>query len=91
MTTVKSRRIEQRIDPETEELVSKAAAMLDESVSSFVVRSARTEAERVLARSDLTLMPAEQFDAMVEALDAVPWRLSRLAKEAERPRRFTRR
>lgn len=90
MPSVKSRRIEQRIDPETEELVAKAAAMLDESVSTFVVRSARTEAQRVLARSDLTLMPAEQFDAMVAALDAAPRRLTTLAEAAERPRRFKR-
>lgn len=90
MPSVKSRRIEQRIDPETEELVSKAAAMLDESVSAFVVRSARTEAQRVLARSDLTLMPAEQFDAMVAALEAAPRRQTALAEATERPRRFTR-
>jgi uncharacterized protein (DUF1778 family) len=52
------------------------------------VRSARAEADRVLARADVTVMPAEQFDAMVAALDdprEVP-ELVRLARRAVRPR-----
>ena len=68
--STKTRRLEARLDPETDEAIAAAAALLRESVSAFVVRSARAEADRVLARGDVTLMPAEQFDAMLEALDA---------------------
>ncbi len=84
----KTRRMEQRIDEETDALLTRAAAVTHETVSAFVVRSARTEASRVLARSDLTMMPAEQFDAMVAALDAPPRRIPELADAASRARSF---
>ncbi|VTR78198.1 DUF1778 domain-containing protein [Cellulomonas hominis] len=87
----KTLRLEQRVDEETAGLVSKAASMTHESVSAFVVRSARTEAARVLARSDVTVMPAAQFDDMMHALDEAPRRLAALSEAAARPRRFTRR
>lgn len=84
----KTRRMEQRIDEDTDVLLSKAAAVTHETVSAFVVRSARDEAARVLARSDLTMMPAAQFDRMLEALDASPRRIPALAEAASRARRF---
>jgi uncharacterized protein (DUF1778 family) len=86
----KTRRMEQRIDEETDALLSRAAAATHETVSGFVVRSARAEASRVLARSDLTMMPAEQFDRMIAALDEAPRTVSALAAAAARPRRFAR-
>jgi uncharacterized protein (DUF1778 family) len=82
--------MEQRVDETTERLIVKAAGLTHESVSAFVSRSARDEAARVLARSDLTLMSAEQFDAMIAALDAAPGDLDRLAEAARRPRAYTR-
>ncbi|UJP40038.1 type II toxin-antitoxin system TacA family antitoxin [Cellulomonas palmilytica] len=84
----KTRRMEQRVDEGTEVLLSKAAAVTHETVSAFVVRSAREEAARVLARSDLTMMPAEQFDRMLAALDEEPRRVPALAEAAARARRF---
>ena len=66
---VKSRRMEARVDPETDELITRAAELTRESVSSFVIRAARDEASRVLARADLTWMPAEQFDLLITSLD----------------------
>jgi len=80
--------MEQRIDEETDVLLAKAAAVTHESVSAFVVRSARDEAARVLARSDLTMMPAGQFDEMLAALDQAPRRIPALAAAAGRARRF---
>lgn len=76
-----------RIDAETDARVQQAAALLDESVSSFVTRVVRVEADRVLGRADVTLMPAEQFDALVESLDS-PEEAPGLARAATRPRRF---
>ncbi|MBO9555853.1 DUF1778 domain-containing protein [Cellulomonas sp.] len=80
--------MEQRIDEDTDVLLTRAAAVTHESVSAFVVRSARTEASRVLARADVTLMPEAQFDRMLEALDSVPHRIAPLADAAARARRF---
>lgn len=80
--------MEQRIDEGTAVLLAKAAAVTHETVSTFVVRSARDEAARVLARSDLTMMPAAQFDRMLEALDAAPRRIPALADAASRARQF---
>lgn len=85
----KSCRIEMRVDPETEALVSEAAAAVHESVSSFVARAARAEADRVLARAEVTLIPAAQFDEMIAALDSGE-PIPALAAEAARPRRFSR-
>lgn len=85
----KTRRIEMRADPASEERISRAAALLHESVSSFVLRAASTEADRVLAHADTTLMPAEQFDALIGSLD-VPDAAPTLARIAARGRRFVR-
>lgn len=85
---VRSRRLEARVDPETDELISRAAALTHESISSFVVRAARDEAGRVLARADMTWMPAEQFDLVIDSLDhADPAPV--LKRAASRSRRFT--
>lgn len=65
----KTHRIDARIDAETDARIAHAAAITHESVSSFVSRAARTEADRVLGRADVTLMPAEQFDALIGSLD----------------------
>jgi uncharacterized protein (DUF1778 family) len=61
--------MEARVDPETYELITRAAELTQESVSGFVVRAARAEADRVLARVDVTALPAEQFDALIDSLD----------------------
>lgn len=87
MAPAKTHRLDARIDAETDARVQQAAALLDESVSSFVTRVVRVEADRVLGRADVTLMPAEQFDALVESLDS-PEEAPGLARAATRPRRF---
>lgn len=65
----KTRRLEARVDPEGEHRITEAAARTRESVSTFVLRAALNEADRVLARSDVVFMPAEQFDALMDSLD----------------------
>jgi uncharacterized protein (DUF1778 family) len=86
----RTRRIEMRADPESEALISRAAAAQRVSVSAFVLDAAAREASRVLGRADLTLMPADEFDAFVGALehaDPAP----RLAAAAAGGRRYRRR
>jgi uncharacterized protein (DUF1778 family) len=85
----KTRRVEARLDPESDDVISRAAAVLGVSKGSFLVRSARAEADRVLARADVTLMPAEQFDAMLAALDE-PEVLPVLSRLAASPKPYRR-
>lgn len=87
--TAKSRRIEARVDSESERRIVEAAAMSSESISAFIVRAARTEADRVLGRADLTFMPAEQFDTIVASLDQ-PEEAPALTRAATAERSFTR-
>ena len=56
-----------RADAESEALIALAAAAQRMSVSAFVLDAAAREASRVLGRADVTLMPADQFDAFVFA------------------------
>jgi uncharacterized protein (DUF1778 family) len=79
-----------RADPEREALIVQAAAAQRVSVSAFVLDAAAREASRVLGRADLTLMPAEQFDAFVAALDE-PDAAPHLAGAAAAERRYRRR
>jgi uncharacterized protein (DUF1778 family) len=85
----KTRRIEMRTDPRSEERIARAAAALRQSVSAFVLAAAVREADRVLARSDVTMMPAEQFDALMDALETAD-QAPHLLEVAGRPRGFTR-
>ena len=55
-----------------------------------MVGAAMAKAETVVARAGHTLMPAEQFDAMITALDdATP--INEVVELAKRPRRIVRR
>jgi uncharacterized protein (DUF1778 family) len=85
----RTKRIEMRADAESEALISAAAGARRVSVSAFVLEAATEEAGRVLGRADLTLMPADQFDALIAALDE-PDEAPRLAEAAGNPRRYTR-
>lgn len=86
----KTERIEMRTDPETGARITEAAHAAHMSVSAFVLGAAAMAAERVLARSDHTVMPTEQFDALITSLDT-PDPAPKLAEIAARRRRFTRR
>jgi uncharacterized protein (DUF1778 family) len=87
--TRRTRRIEMRADPESEDRITQAAAVCRQSVSAFVLAAAVREADVVLARADTTLMPAEQFDALIDSLD-ISDSAPRLLDAATRPRRFMR-
>lgn len=87
--TIKNARIEIRADSDSHDRITKAAALTQASVSAFVLGAANAEADRVLARSESTLMPAEQFDAILASLDQ-PDEAPTLSRIAAKPRRFTR-
>ena len=55
----------------------------------FVIDAVTAEADRVLARAEATVMPAEQFDTLLAALD-MPDEAAALARLALRDRRYRR-
>ncbi|MDR1237127.1 MAG: DUF1778 domain-containing protein [Propionibacteriaceae bacterium] len=86
---LRSRRLEARLDPDTDDLIAQAARIVGQSRSSFVVDSARDAAALIVARSDVTLMPTKQFDALISSLDQ-PDPAPRLAAAFAEPRVFVR-
>ena len=62
MTTTKKRRFELRTDEATDQLIAEAADLLYVTKSAFVADAARQAAEKVVARSDVTLMSPVVFD-----------------------------
>lgn len=62
-------RLEARVDSETNAIITRAAAALNLSKSEFVVSAVAAEAQRVVARTDVTIMPAEMFDQMMSSLE----------------------
>jgi len=89
MAITKTRRVELRTDPATDDLITEAAGLLQVAKSAFVANAARQAAERIIARSNVTLMSPEVFDAMMQSLD-VPDDSPELAKVARLPRLITR-
>lgn len=89
MTTPKTRRLELRTDEATAQLIADAADLLHVTKSAFVTDAARRAAEMVIARSDVTLMAPEVFDAMMASLDA-PDESPELATLAQLPRLIAR-
>jgi uncharacterized protein (DUF1778 family) len=83
----KTDRLEVRTDAETGDLIRRGAALAHTSTSQFVVDAARDRAEVLVARADVTLMSAAQFDALMASLDH-PTPMPALQRAAERPRRF---
>jgi len=85
----KTERIEIRTDPDSAARIAQAARAQSTTVSAFVLEAVIAAADLVLARADHTLMPADQFDELMAALDE-PDEAHVLAALAARPRRFTR-
>jgi uncharacterized protein (DUF1778 family) len=88
--STKDTRLELRVSKDDRELIEDAANYLDESVSDFTRSAALQRAQQILARSNVTLMPAEQFDALMGSLDQ-PDEALELARAIAQPRRFQRR
>lgn len=89
MSTTKTDRVEVRIARSSHEQISAAAQKVNETTSEFMRNAALDRADKILALASRTLMPAEQFDAMIQALDT-PDDAPNLEKLAAQPRRFIR-
>jgi len=83
--TVKSDRIEARLQAEQLAAIDRAAASEGVSRSAFVVTAAVERAERVFSAESITRVPASFFDDLVAALDQ-PTSAPRLARAAKRAR-----
>ncbi|MEV7043877.1 DUF1778 domain-containing protein [Amycolatopsis sp. NPDC051061] len=85
----KDERLEMRLSKTDRALIEDAAKRIDESVTDFTRNAALDRAQHVLARAEVTLMPAEQFDALFASLDIAD-EAPELAKAFAAPRRFKR-
>lgn len=77
-TSPKSQRINLRASQRQESLLRRAADAEDTSLTEFILRSAVTEAERVLADRQWFVVPDLQFEEFLVALDQ-PVRTEKLA------------
>ena len=68
-TVAKSSRLNLRVAPEDEALLRRAAAEAGESVSEFLVESARVRAEMLLADRVRFVLDDEQWDAFQASIE----------------------
>jgi len=80
-------RIELRAEPDREQRIRYAAELQRQSVSAFVLEAAADRAEQVIASASATEVPAEFFDRLWEALDAVAEPNPALGRRSVSPRR----
>lgn len=62
-------RLEARIDPELEELITQASDRLNVTKTAFISEAVRDAALKAIARADVTLMAPETFDSMMASID----------------------
>ena len=65
--------------------------MRNQTVSTFMLEAANERAEQVIAEAQDVVLPANYFDALMEALSKPPRPNKRLAELARRPRRYVQR
>lgn len=86
MATVKSHRLNVRVDEADDALFRRAAESAGESLSSFVLQGARERSERLLADRSRFVLDDEQWAAFNAALDAPPQDLPLVRELFGRPR-----
>lgn len=84
----KTERIELRVSAEDKDAIAAVASMEHTTTTEFVRHAVLDRVQHVRARADRTLMPAEQFDALVAALD-LPDDTQNLARAFAHTRRFS--
>ncbi|RZU52144.1 uncharacterized protein (DUF1778 family) [Krasilnikovia cinnamomea] len=85
MTTAASARFEFRLRPEAKSRIEQAAGLVHESTSDFARTAAEERANRVLQEHLVaTVVPAEFFEELLQALDAPAQANSALQRAAER-------
>ena len=85
-TVPKSSRLNLRVAPEDEALLRRAAAEAGESVSEFLVESARVRAEMLLADRTRFVLDDEQWDAFCASIERPARDWPELRALFERPR-----
>jgi uncharacterized protein (DUF1778 family) len=88
--TVRNRVIRFRVTDEADARLRAAASLVNESLTDFTLRPALDRADKVLAQADVTMLPAEQYDRLLAALDEPVTPIEELGRIALAPRRFTR-
>jgi uncharacterized protein (DUF1778 family) len=68
----KTRRIEARATERQEDLIRRAAAAIDTTMSEFVLETSVRRAEEILAERTWFVGSAEEYEAFLDRLDA-PW------------------
>lgn len=80
-------RLEFRLRPESKSAIERAAELAHEPVSEFARSAAEEKAERILREHEATtIVPAEYFDELLDALDAPADPSARLSRAAQRAR-----
>jgi uncharacterized protein (DUF1778 family) len=87
MPTHTSTRLEFRIRSDTKRRIEHAASLVGESVSDFARSASEQRAEQVLLKNDaITIVPADFFDQLMDALEDEPTPSAPLARAASRAR-----
>lgn len=85
--TAASARLEFRVRPDRKSRIERAAELVHEPVSEFARTAAEEKAERIIREHEATtVVPAEYFDDLLEALDAPPRANPALTRAAEQAR-----
>ena len=66
---LRTRRFETRLDPASDDLIARAADVLGQSRSAFVVRAAKQAAEQVLAAPTETITAGQALAILLRGLD----------------------
>ncbi len=62
-------RLEARIDSDLDDLIDEAARRLSMTKTAFISQAVRDAALKAMARTDVTIMAPEVFDAMMASID----------------------
>jgi uncharacterized protein (DUF1778 family) len=87
MAKTTSGRLELRIRADVRAKIEQAARLVDVPLSDFVRSAAETEADRIVREHAATIVPAEYFSQLLQALDRAPRANSALQRAATRAQR----
>ena len=80
-------RIELRAEPDREERIRAAARLSNQSLSAFVLEAASARADEILRAAATTVVPADYFDELHQALSEPPVPNAALQRASRRARR----
>lgn len=86
MSSPKDHRLNVRVDADDDALFRRAAEMTGQTLSSFVIESARERSERVLADRSRFVLDDEQWEAFCTALDRPAQEVPAVSDLLSRPR-----